>query len=228
MVRKLHTEIDNLKKLVLYLSGLVEENVKLSLNLLKRPDIEIAKKVIVNDSTIDRVEVDVENECLRLIATQQPVAIDLRFIVVVLLLNKDLERIGDHASNIARDIIDMTDGSENPDSDKIINDLLFMALKAQSMLEKSLDALIKLDSELAKQVCASDDEVDTCNVSIVTAVNEIIQKTPEQFNRLIHMILISRHIERIADLATNISEEVIYMTEGRIIRHGQNKYPISE
>lgn len=226
MVRKLHNEIDNLKKLVLYLSGLVEENVKLSLNLLKRPDMEVAKTVIVNDTTIDRVEIDVENECLRLIATQQPVAIDLRFIVVVLLLNKDLERIGDHASNIARDIIDMTNGVEDPESDKIINDLLFMALKAQQMLEKSLDALIKLDSDLAREVCAADDEVDNCNVKIVTAVNEIIQKDPSQFSRLIHMILISRHIERIADLATNISEEVIYINEGRIVRHGQNRFPV--
>jgi phosphate transport system protein len=178
-------------------------------------DGNLAAKVIEGDLHIDHLEVDLEEDCLKVLALYQPVAIDLRFIVAVLKINSDLERIGDLAVNIAERASFLATQRRV----EIPIDFLTMSEKAQGMLRKSLDALANLDANLAYKVCASDDEVDAMNREMYRLVQDAIRKHPERLECLIHMLSASRHLERIADLATDISEDVIYMVKGEIIRH---------
>jgi phosphate transport system protein len=157
---------------------------------------------------------------LKILALHQPVAIDLRFIVAVLKINNDLERIGDLAVNIAERAIFLAGRPKI----NISIELIDMAHHAQSMLKKSLDALINHDAELAHKVCASDDTIDQMNRQMYLNVQEAILKNPEQISALIHLLSASRHLERVADHTTNIAEDVIYMVEGQIMRHKTEEY----
>jgi phosphate transport system protein len=175
----------------------------------------LARRVIEGDATIDEMEIDVEEECLKVLALHQPVAGDLRFIVAVLKINNDLERIADLAVNIAERAINLA--SKPPVA--IPFDLFGMAHSASSMLKNSLNAMINLDSELASQVCVLDDEVDAANREAFGRIQDEILQSPQLIDPLIQLLSVSRHIERIADLATNIAEDVIYMARGQIVRH---------
>jgi phosphate transport system protein len=216
----LHKDIDNLKKKILALSATVEESVLDALKSFRNRDNDLAVRVIVQDRDIDFREIEVEEDCLKILALHQPVAIDLRFIVSVLKINKDLERIGDLAVNIAERTGTLVSGSGVQIPADLQADLEEMAVRARSMLRRSLDALVNLNTEIARGVFADDDAVDDIKSNIFHQVRERLAAAPSDLDGLLLPLLISRHLERIADLATNISEDVVYMIEGRIIRHG--------
>ncbi|MBN2590637.1 MAG: phosphate signaling complex protein PhoU [Sedimentisphaerales bacterium] len=220
MAKHLQREIDNLKRQILSLGATVESTVRDAALSIENRDEKLAKKIIDDDIKIDNAEVEIEEDCLKILALHQPVAIDLRFIVAVLKMNSDLERIGDLAVNIAERAAFL---SHQPRVNISI-DLVEMAHKTMSMLRDSLDALINHDSVLANRVCANDDDVDQMNRQMYLEVQDKITKNPEQIYSLIHLLSVSRHLERIADHATNIAEDVIYMLEGRIIRHKSEDY----
>jgi len=211
----LSREIENLKRKLLSLSAIVEDHVRDAVESVQHRDAELAQAVIRGDLEVDQAEVEIEEECLKVLALHQPVAVDLRFIVSVLKINNDLERIGDLAVNIARKAATLS--SQSP---LIVSfDLAEMSDKAQTMLRGSLDSLVNLDKSLALKVCASDDEVDDMKHDIRHQVEELISIKPEHTAVLLKLLAVSRNIERIADLATNIAEDVIYMVGGKIVRH---------
>ncbi|MBI3829519.1 MAG: phosphate signaling complex protein PhoU [Planctomycetes bacterium] len=220
MSKHMQVEIEKLKKKLLGLSAVVEESVRRAVASIDRRDDALAKRVIESDIEIDHQEVDVEEDCLKLLALYQPVATDLRFIVAVLKLNNDLERIGDLAVNIAERAVFL---AKQKKIDLSI-DLLTMAEKSQKMLRESLDALVNHDSKLARTVCAADDEVDAMNREMYGHIKEAIHRHPERVDYLLHLLSVSRHLERIADHATNIAEDVIYMIEGEIVRHAAERF----
>ena len=216
----LKREIEKLKKMLLSLCAAVEESLRLAIKSINERDENLARNVIETDDRIDHMEVDVEEECLKILALHQPVAIDLRFIITALKINNDLERIGDLSVNIAErsKFLALRKGSD------VLLDFEQISQKAQAMLRNSLDSLVHMDCELARQVCRADDEVDTINRNMYTQVKDNIRRHPDWIERLIHLLAISRDVERIADHATNIAEDVIYMVEGEIIRHVTEDY----
>ncbi|NLX05986.1 MAG: phosphate signaling complex protein PhoU [Phycisphaerae bacterium] len=220
MSKHLQTEIERLKKMILTLGARVEESVRKAVTSIHLIDVELAREVIERDIDIDQTEVEVEEECLKILALHQPVAIDLRFIIAALKINNDLERIADLAVNVA----ERTAFLATQPRISVPFDFPTMAQKAKTMLKNSLDALVNMDAELAKKVCASDDEVDAINREMYEAVKDAIRQHPEWLDSLIHYLSVSRHIERIADHATNIAEDVIYMVAGEIVRHRPEDY----
>lgn len=220
MTIQLEREIEKLKQKILALGTVVEESLYLAMQSLEERDETIAQKVIDGDEKIDDFEVDLEEECLKLLALHQPVATDLRFIIAVLKINNDLERIGDLAVNIAERSQYL---STRPEP-KTPLDFSAMAEKVQKMLKESLDALVNMDGKLAFDVTSSDDEVDAMNRDMYKRITQAICESQDDPNTLIHQLSISRHLERIADQATNIAEDVIYMIEGRIVRHKTEDY----
>ena len=215
MKRHLQKELSGLKKRILSLGALVEERVRMTIRALETKDGELAREIIRSDKEIDQAEVEVEEECLKIIALHQPVAVDLRFINIVIKINNDLERVGDEAVNIAERVENMS--KRLPLAFPF--DFAAMAEKAEAMLKNSLDALVNQDVDLAYKVCLGDDEVDRMNRTIYDKVKAAIKEQPDRVAYLLSLMLIGRHLERIADHATNIAEEVIYMIEGKIFRH---------
>ncbi|MFQ5449508.1 MAG: phosphate signaling complex protein PhoU [Nitrospinaceae bacterium] len=211
----LQREIDNLKRMILGLGADVEESVNHAVKALIERERKLAQKVIHSDHRIDQKEVDVEEECLKILALYQPVANDLRLIIAILKINNDLERIGDLAVNIAERAVVLS----TRDKLEIPINLQSMAVKTQTMLKSSLDALVKTDPELARRVCAADDEVDALNREMYIRIKEAIHKNPDLMDSMIQLLSASRYLERVADHATNIAEDVIYLVEGKIIRH---------
>lgn len=217
MARYLIRELDKIKKKILSLGALVEERVRMTSAAVDNRDATIAQKIIDTDWEIDEMEVEVEEECLKILALHQPVAVDLRFIVTAIKINNDLERIGDQAVNIAERVLII---SKRPEMDFVF-DYLPMAEKAEAMLKMSLDALVNVDVDLAFKVITLDDEVDEIKTLAYDRIKAAIKKNPERVGYLINLLLISRHLERLADHATNIAEEVIYLIEGEIVRHAK-------
>ena len=215
MTLLLHKEIERLKKELLALAAIVEELLRKAVRALQTRDAPLAREVMDADERVDNREVELEEDALKIIALHQPVASDLRFIVSVLRINSDLERIGDLAVNIAERARYLA-GAE---ALAVWIDFAPMAEKAQEMLTKSLDAFVNIDTELAKHVLDMDNEVDEMNRRMYCAIYELIRKNPEDVEVLLHLLSASRHLERIADHATNIAEDVIYMIEGVIVRH---------
>lgn len=220
MTVHLTKEIDTLKKNILALSTVVEESVHKAVRSIDERDMELARDVIDNDEVIDQTEVDIEESCLKLLALHQPVAIDLRFIVAVLKINNDLERIGDLAVNLAERALYL---SVHPPVG-VPFDFGAMAKKSQSMLKNSLDALVNMNAGLAAKVILEDDDVDAMNQEMYIKVQQAIRKDTDRLESYIHYLSASRHLERIADHATNIAEDVIYMIRGEIIRHKAEDY----
>jgi len=217
MTKHFHRELEKIKKKILSLGAMVEENVRMAIKAIEEFDGEISQKIIASDHEIDEMEVEVEEECLKIIALHQPVAVDLRFLVAVIKINNDLERIGDQAVNIAQRVKTIT----KKEGFDFIFDYSVMAEKAEAMLKMSLDALVNMDDDLALKVLSLDDEVDAKKEEAYRLIKNAISKQPDNVSYLINLLLISRHLERLADHATNIAEEVIYMIEGEIIRHGK-------
>ncbi len=216
MIRKhFSRELEKIKKQILSLGAMVEEQVRLAVQAVETHDAELAQKIIKSDFDIDEMEVEIEEECLKILALHQPVAVDLRFLVAVIKINNDLERIGDQAVNIAErvDVIAKRGPSD------FFFDYSSMGEKVQVMLKMSLDALVNMDYDLAFSVVMRDDEVDQIKSEAYDRIKQAMSEHPDKIGYLINLLLISRHLERLADHATNIAEEVIYLVEGEIIRH---------
>jgi phosphate transport system protein len=215
MTSLLHKELGQLEKQLLTLTAVVEESVQQAIKALSGHNRELAQKVIDNDDHINRLEVDLEEECLKVLALHQPVANDLRMIVAVLKINNDLERIADQAANICERALAI---SESP---KMICPLELdkMGEKVIDMLEKALDSLVNADLEMARNVLELDDEVDAIHSGNYKSFKDYVRHHPDSVDIVLSYLTVSRHLERVADLATNIAEDVIYLNEGSIVRH---------
>jgi phosphate transport system protein len=216
MAKHFFRELEKIKKRILSLGAMVEERVRMVIRALETRDGDAAKKIIISDHEIDEMEVEIEEECLKILALYQPVAIDLRFLAAVIKINNDLERVADEAVNIAERVQVI---AKRQMLDVPFNHSL-MAEKSEFMLKKSLDAFVNMDVDIALRVCALDDEVDNMLNEAYDVVKNAIGEHPDRVSYLINLLLVSRHLERIADHATNIAEEVIYLVEGEIVRHG--------
>ncbi|HEY2773155.1 MAG TPA: phosphate signaling complex protein PhoU [Candidatus Binatia bacterium] len=216
MPKHLDHEIGNLKKQILSLAACVEEAVAKSVAAINARDADLGQQVIDFDTHIDALEVEVEEECMKVLALHQPVAQDLRFIVACIRLNSDLERIGDLAVNIGERAVFLASVAEVTEKPL---DVGSMARLVRSMLSDALDSLVNLDPVLARRVCAMDDAADDMHRDTFRRVEEAVVRHPSEFATLTHYLSVSRYLERIADHATNIAEDVIYMVEGDIVRH---------
>ncbi len=219
MPQHLAREIDKLKARLLNLSAVVEDSVHSAVQSVMERSTSIAEQVIASDNRIDAEEIAVEEECLKILALHQPLSADLRYIVAVLKINNDLERIGDQAVNIARRSLTLT---QLPQVDEPF-DVLGMARHVKSMLREALDALVNLDAALAKKVCQMDGEVDEIHRQAYQKSYSVIKAQPEQAETMILYLSVSRNLERIADLAENIAEDVLYMISGEIVRHSSKQ-----
>lgn len=215
----LQREIVKLKKRIVELSAEVEHDIELACEALIDLDVAKANTVISRDEQIDQMEVDIEEDCLKIMALYQPVASDLRMVIGVLKMNNDLERMGDLAANIAEYVIEISKRGpvEIPDRFRAI------FAEALNLVRKALDALVNTDAAVAKEVCRDDDKVDQLNVEIIDDIYKRLESDPEHLSALLFLLSISRSVERIADYATNIAEDVYYMVQGRIIRHHVNE-----
>lgn len=217
MTKRFQKELEKIKKLILSLGALAEEEFRMAVKAIELKDAEIAQKIIKDDYKIDEMEVEIEEECLKVLALHQPVAVDLRFVVAVIKINNDLERIGDEAVNIAERVESLAKRK----STTYYYDYTTMSNKVETMLKMSLDSLVNLDIDMAFKVLTKDDEVDAIQSEVYRITKQALQKNNDDVTYLINQYLISRHLERIADHATNIAEEVIYLVEGEIVRHGR-------
>jgi phosphate transport system protein len=215
MAEHLQREIARLRKMILREGTLVEESLRNAITALWERDLELAQLVISKDAEIDEMEVEVEEECLKALALYQPVASDLRYIIAVLKLNNDLERIGDLATNIAERVKRLV-----TEPVIAIPDLLpRMADTTGAMLKLSLDALVESNLETAIRVCDMDDEIDSYHRDFHQLVADIIPTDPKQVFGWLMLLSVSRQLERAADHCTNIAEDVQYMIKGKITRH---------
>lgn len=215
MPQHLQMEMEKLKRKLLFESALVEERLCQAVQAVRERDGRLAARIIDADMEIDRTEVELEEECLKLLALYQPVAADLRFIIAAIKINSDLERIGDLAVNIAEHaaFLAVREPLEIPAT------LSTMLDNARAMLHGAIDSLVNRDAALARRILAADQEVDDLNRDTFSEVEERIRQTPDKLESLIRLLSISRQIERVGDHATNIAEDVIYMVEGEIVRH---------
>jgi len=215
MPKRLQKDIEKIKKMVLSVGAMVEERLRMSIKAIETWDAGLAEDIIRRDYEIDELEIEVEEECLKILALHQPVAVDLRFIIATIKINSELERIGDEAVNIANRVRNI---SKRRKLD-LSFDFTIMAEKAATMLRLSLDALVNLDQDLAFKVLTLDDEVDLMHREIYDRIKEAMSQNPNYVGYLINLYTTSRHLERVGDHSTNIAEEVIYLIEGEIIRH---------
>ncbi|MGE5344210.1 MAG: phosphate signaling complex protein PhoU [Candidatus Omnitrophota bacterium] len=214
----LQREIEHLMAHLIALSATVEYSLKQAIQSLVEKDIAMARQVIGEDHAIDVKELEIEEECLKILALYQPVAKNLRYLVAVLKINNDLERVGDLAQNIAYNAIDIIGNSVMTKS--MDHEFVAIHLKAESMFKKSLDCIINLDLTLAREILKEDDEMDRLRWKFESDIVNEIKTSPEKAAVLVEYIAIVRDLERIADHATNIAEDVIYLKEGEIVRHG--------
>ena len=215
MTRHFHDELDALKQTLLAMGGLVEDQIRRAMRALLERDDVIAQDVIDRDRQVNTYDVEVDEQCVNLLALHQPAAGDLRFITTAMKIVTDLERIGDQAVNIAQRALEL---NREPQLKPYI-DLPRMADRAQRMVKESLDAFVAGDTALARQVCAADAEVDALKEQIFRELLTYMMEDPRTVSRAIRVILISRFMERVADHATNIAEMVIYLVEGKMVRH---------
>jgi phosphate transport system protein len=214
MVR-LEEEISKLKKMLFEMATSVEEMIAKSIKALKDRNMIMAEEVIKSDAKINQMEIDIDNQCIKILALYHPEAEDLRTVSMIMKINNDLERIGDHAVNIAEKTIYLAD---KPPVKPLI-DIPRMADKAIQMLQESLDAFVNKDADLAIEVCKRDDEVDSLEPQIVRELVTYMIADPQTIDRSLTLILIAREIERVADLATNIAEDTYYIVSGKSMKH---------
>lgn len=221
MSRHLEIEIERLNKRILTMGEAVVEAIQKALRALQERDEGLAREVLEGDRRIDSAEVEVEEECLKLLALYQPVAEDLRFIAAVMKINSDMERMGDEAANIAGHALFLAGQDPIPMHPRLKE----LSETSMRMVRESLAAFVKGDVDAARHICAEDDEADQYNREVINAVWKMMSAEPETVERATHLFSVSRHLERIADHATNIAEDVVYMVEGKIIRHGAGLPP---
>jgi phosphate transport system protein len=215
MSMHLQREIEHLKNKLLTLVATAKDAVEKAVKSVDERDAAAAHAVVDGDFEIDHAEVDLEADCLKILALYQPVATNLRVIISVMKINNDIERVGDLAVNIAERSLFLC--GQAPIAAP--SDLAEMTAKALAMLTRSLDALVKMDSKCAREVRASDDEVDAINRKLFQEFAAAVRRNPEHVESLLSYLSVGRHLERIADYATNIAEDVIYLMEGEIVRH---------
>jgi phosphate transport system protein len=218
MHRHFDDELKSLKDKILRMGGLAEEQVQGSLRALIERDSDLARKIIENDRQVNTLDVEVDEDCLRLLALQQPTARDLRFITTAMKISTELERISDLAENICERAIEL---NEEPQLKPYI-DIPRMANWSLRMVKEALDAFVTGDANLARKVCTDDDFVDDLTHQLFRELLSFMLETPQTITRAIRITFIAKYLERIADHATNVAELVVYMVEGKIIRHTMN------
>ena len=215
MNRHIDLELTRVKDELVRMAGLAEAAIGQAVKALVSRDAEAAQRVVGSDDAVNLLEVEIDELCLRTMALYQPEARDLRLLAMSLKINNDLERMGDQAVNIAERTLELL---KEPLLKPLI-DLPRMAEIAQRMVKDSLDAFVQQDTTLAKTVCERDDEVDRYDDQIFRELLTYMMQDPRAIARAVNLILVSRHLERIADHATNIAEDVIYLVEGKNIKH---------
>jgi phosphate transport system protein len=208
-------ELQTLRNQLLTMGGMVEDRVHRAVNALVNRREEDAQKIIATDGEVNDLQMEIDNRCLRLLATQTPLASDLRLITSAMKINADLERIGDQAVNVAESVLALL---PHPPLKPLI-DIPRQAQIAEQMIRDALDAFVKRDAELARDVLRRDDEVDELKDQVFRELLTYMMADPGTIQRALSLILISRNLERIADHATNIAEDVIFITEARDVRH---------
>ncbi len=212
---KYQGELVLLNKKLLEMASLVESRIAKSIKALREGNMILAQEVIRTDEQVNAMEIEIDNLCIKILALYQPEATDLRAVTMIMKVNNDLERIGDHASSISRMALFMADYPPI----KPLVDIPKMADKSMEMLRGALDAFIKQDEELAVEVCRKDDEVDNYEPQIVRELITFIVSDPSALNRALRYIYVARHLERVADLATNIAENAYYIATGKMLKH---------
>jgi phosphate transport system protein len=213
--RRYEEELKALHQQILEMGGFVEKQIVNAIAALVRRDSELARETIARDHTANRMDVDIDELCIRLLALHQPAARDLRLITTGLKITTDLERIGDMAVNIGERVLEL---NEEPQLKPFI-DIPQMADIAQRMLRQSLDAFVREDTELALKVCAEDDSIDALNNQLFRELLSYMAENPSTVTRAARLLFVSKYLERIADHATNIAEMVVFMVKGTSIRH---------
>ncbi len=216
-MRHLQRETERLKRKILALGALVEENLRLAFQAIEMRDAAKARRVIATDALVDQHEVDVEEDCLKILALYQPVAGDLRFVAAVIKINSEMERIGDLAANIAERALQLLDEPPVP----VPHGVAVMADRTETILEKALDALVRQDAVTAREVLVADDEIDELYAALIDQLKSEIRADLEHLDPIVLLFSVARYLERLADHATNIAEDVLYMVEGEIQRHNQ-------
>jgi phosphate transport system protein len=207
MPKHLQRQIELVKQKILFVGSMVERAITNAVAALVERDETLAAKALGEDAGIDRMEVNVEEDCLKILALYQPVAADLRFVVAVLKINKDLERMGDLAVNIAKRVLYLA----RVDRVDVPVDFCGMAVRAQEMVKRSLDALVRGDSALAHQVRQDNDELDAIRRMVHEKIRAAIRERPQQTETLMKLYSIARHLARLGDMASNVANDVIYM-----------------
>lgn len=210
-----HHELVKLNKKILKLSAMVEDRVRRAAAVIQTRDNEVIQSLILSDYEVDEMEVEIEEDCLKILALHQPVASDLRFLIAVIKINSEIERIADIAVNIAMRVQAIANSKHAVPT---AIDFRPMSEKVIIMLKMSLDALVNRDAAIARRIFLIDDDVDAFRNTVYEKVKDLIRKYPEHPGSLINTYLLARHLERIGDRATNIAEEVIYLVEGSIVR----------
>lgn len=220
----LERDLQAIKKEILLLGAMVENSINLAVQALIERRPELVSEIAGRDAEIDQKEVHIEEECLKALALHQPVAQDLRFLVMVIKVNSDLERVGDHAVNMAGRATYLATHDPLPMSPAFTR----MVEKVREMLRSSLDAIVNVDVDLARRVRADDDEVDRCLRDMFDHLQGLMLEDPANIKRAIHALSFCRNLERVADLATNIAEDLLFMAEGTIFRHRADLPPRDE
>jgi len=214
-MRHFHEELDALKSRLLDMSALAEELVRNAVEALLERDTAKAEGVILGDRELDALEMELDDRSLHLLALQQPMARDLRLITMVMRISNDLERVGDHAVNIAEAVGTL---SQHPRFDPL-PEIEEMARHAREMLSDALDDFVRGDSRAAREVCARDDQVDALYGSVIRILLTHMMEDARRIGPSMSLFLVAENLERIADLATNIAEDAVFLVEGRTIKH---------
>ncbi len=213
---RFHQELEDLKHRILEMAGMAEQAIDLAVQAYTQRDMGLCNRVLANESAINRAEREVDEFAVDLLAMQQPMAIDLRFILAVIKINADLERVGDQAVNIAQRVINMI---SLPVFDLPV-DIPAMAARVRAMVRDALKAFIEGDPDLARHVLEADDEIDRLNHEAFSALSATMQSKPDAAVQALDALSIARNLERVADHATNIAEDVIFWVRGADVRHG--------
>jgi phosphate transport system protein len=213
---RFHQELDELKHRILAMAGMAEQAIDLAVQAYAQRDLALCKRVLDNESAINRAEREVDELAIDLLAMQQPMAVDLRFILAVIKINADLERVGDQAVNIAQRVMNMIELSPTD----LPVDIPAMAARVRAMVRDALRSFIEGDTNLAKHVLEADDEIDRLNHEAFAELSRCMQAKPDSAVQALDALSIARNLERVADHATNIAEDVIFWVRGADVRHG--------
>jgi phosphate transport system protein len=213
--RQLDQHLTTIRQSLLKMGGVVEHMIDHAMRALVDRDDALAELVLAQDQDVDRLEMEIDDRCHTVMARNQPTAVDLRFLVAVMKINNDLERMGDSAVNIVQSVLKL---NQEPILKPYI-DLPRMSEQVQRMVRHSLDAFVRKDARMARQVLRDDDEIDGLYRQLFRELLTFMIEDPQTVSRSLHLLLVARNLERVADHATNIAEDVIYYVEGRDVRH---------